>query len=162
MLDNAAAKDRMEELAHSPQLLLGELIFKLETVKDQDKPLFIDNGKRPMGVDSWRGYYAELAIQTESYGHYNTDEVEIHSEYGDYYKKKDIGKKDPTVKEWIKVLKEAVGKTFEGYKGGEFYMSKNTPVWLDEYGHSSFPGVFFVDVREEPDKVYLVTKEQEK
>jgi hypothetical protein len=28
----------------------------------------------------------------------------------------------------------AVGKTFEGYKGGEFVMGRNTPVWTDQSG----------------------------
>lgn len=173
LFDNAVAAARAEELKNSPQLLLGEIILKLEMVKDKTKPLFIDiMDKKPMGVDSWRGRYNELAIQTESFGSYNTDEVEYASEYGDSYKQKRIGKESPNVQEWIGVLKEAVGKTFTGYKGGDFTMSKNTPVYLAEYGKSSFmindepldeenysnyKTVYFIDVKEDEDKVYLVT-----
>ena len=174
-LDNAVAAQRNEELKNSPQLLLGELILKLEAVEDKSKPLYIDiMDKRPMGIGSWRSSYCELAIRTEEFGSYKTDEVE--KEYnGGYiqYKTKSIGKKNPTVDEWIKVLKKTVGKTFEGYKGGDFVMGKNTPVWLAEYGNSSFSlddkpidekdysnykNVFFVDVVEKRDRVYLVTK----
>ena len=42
MLNNAVAAKRAEELKSSPQLLLGEMILKLETVKNKDLPLFID------------------------------------------------------------------------------------------------------------------------
>ena len=175
-LDNAVAKARQEEVANSPQLLIGELILKLEQVKNKKLPLFIDlMDKRPMGINSWRGSYCELAIETESLGCYNTDIVEYESKEFDYktYKHKSIGKENPTVEEWIGVLKEAIGKTFTGYKGGNYLMSKNTPVWLAEYGNSSFKiddkpideenysnykSVYFVDVKEEKDKVYLITK----
>lgn len=173
ILSNAVDAQRAEELKNSPQLMLGEMILKLEWVKDKTKPLFIDlMNKRPKGIDSWRGIYAELAIQTEDFGSYQTDEVE--KEFSDmtFYKHKRIGKKNPTVEEWIKVLREAVGKTFTGYKGGGFTMGKNTPVYLAEYGASSFKidnkpvdeesyknykTVYFLDVREEKNRVYLVT-----
>jgi hypothetical protein len=176
ILNNAVRANRNEELKNSPQLLLGELILKLEAVDNKSKPLFIDLlNKRPMGISSWRGDYAELAIKTEGFGAYNTDKVEWQSDDGKYkcYKQKSIGKENPTVSEWIDVLKEAIGKTFVGYKGGDFTMGKGTPVWLAEYGNSSFiiddkpidekdysnyKTVFFIDVKEEKDKVYLITK----
>ena len=161
LIDNAIAKGRQEELATSPQLLLGELILKLEAVKNKELPLFIDiEEKRPMGIDSWRGSYCELAIQTERFGSYQTDEVEKEFDDGDiFYKHKEVGKENPTVAEWIEVLKEVIGKAFTGYKGGNFLMSRNTPVWLSEYGMGST--VYFIDVKEEDEKVYLVTKEDE-
>jgi len=159
LLDNAVKSARQTELSSSPQLLLGEIILKLEAVKNKELPLFIDlMDKRPMGIGSWRGSYCELAIRTEIFGSYNTD--------GDSYEMKEIGCQNPTVEQWIDVLKEAEGKTFVGYKGGDFFMSKNTPVWLAEYGNSSFKTddnsnysyVYFIDIREDTDKVYLITK----
>jgi hypothetical protein len=174
MLDNAVAAQRAEELKNSPQLLLGEMILKLEAVKNKDLPLFIDlMDKRPKGIDSWRGRYGELAIQTEKFGSYQTDVVQHIFDSGDRsYEYKSFGKENPTVVEWIEILKEAQGKTFTGYKGGDFLMGKNTPVWLAEYGnsyfkidekpidekeYSNYKDVYFVDVGEEKDKVYLVT-----
>jgi hypothetical protein len=148
-LDATVKAQRQEELNNSPQLLLGELILKLEAVKNKDLPLFIDiMDKRPADIDSWRGIYAELAIATE-------------------------GHSSPTVADGISMLQAAVGKTYHGYKGGDFTMSKNTPVWLAEYGESGFhiddkeideedfsnyKNVFFVDVQERKDRVYLITK----
>jgi hypothetical protein len=173
ILDNAVKAQRQEELKNSPQLLLGELILKLEGVKNKKLPLFIDlMDKRPMGIDSWRGSYAELAIQTEDFGNY---QGEVEKDYGDFqsHKQIKIGYKNPTIEQWLAVLKEVIGKTFTGYKGGDFLMGKNTPVWLAEYGNSSFnidnkkidekeysnyKNVYFVDVKEEKNKVYLITK----
>ena len=167
-LTNAVQAERTKELANSPQLLLGEIILKLEQVSNKDLPLFIDIREvRPRSIESWRGRYAELAITTESDGSYQTEEVEQKFDDGDiFYKHKSFGKENPSVAEFIEILKEAQGKTFTGYKGDDFLMSKNTPVWLAEYGESSFKindkndyeGVYFIDVREEKDKVYLITK----
>ena len=173
MLHNAVAAGRAEQLKNSPQLLLGEMILKLENVKDKRKQLFIDiMDKRPMGIDSWRGRYDELSITTETFGSYNTEEIEMQFPGMTFYKKKEIGKANPTVQEWIDVLKEAIGKTFTGYKGGDFTMGKGTPVYLAEYGSSSFQidnepldeenwsnykTVNFIDVEEKDDKVYLIT-----
>ena len=174
LLNNEVAAQRAEKLKNSPQLLLGELILKLESVKNKDLPLFINlMDKRPKGIDSWRGVYAELAIQTEDFGSYQTKEIEKKFDDGDiFYKHKSIGKENPTVAEWIDVLKEVVGKTFTGYKGGDFTMGKGTPVYLAEHGNSSFKTddkeinekdysnyktTYFVNVREEKNKVYLIT-----
>lgn len=71
IITNAVNAKRAEELKSSSQLMLGEIILKLEAVNDKTKPLFIDiMDKRPKGIDSWRGIYAELAIQTEDFGSY--------------------------------------------------------------------------------------------
>lgn len=175
ILNNAVFASRQKELANSPQLLLGEMILKLEAIKNKSLPLFIDlMDKRPMGIESWRGRYAELAIETETFGSVNINEV-VH-DFGDGYKSyniEKIGKENPTVEEWIEVLKKAIGRSFCGYKGDNFLMSKNTPVWLAEYGNSSFKinnepideenysnykSVYFIDVEEKNDKVYLITK----
>jgi hypothetical protein len=33
------------------------------------------------------------------------------------------------------MLTEAIGKTYTGYKGGEYVMGKVTPVWVANYGN---------------------------
>lgn len=32
---------------------------------------------------------------------------------------------------------DCMGQKFDGYKGGDFYMTANTPVWISDYGCSS-------------------------
>jgi hypothetical protein len=130
VLNNAVAAARAKRLKTSPQLTLGELILKLEAVEDKTSEVRIDFGYfRPVGLSSWRGSYSELAI-----------------EYSDG--------PDRTVQWFIDELKAAIGKTYEGYKGGDFTMGKNTPIWVDNYGDTSNTGV--VDVL---DKRYIVVIE---
>jgi len=38
------------------------------------------------------------------------------------------------VSEMLRLAKEALGKEFTGYKGGEFKMGEHTDVWLAEHG----------------------------
>jgi len=57
---------------------------------------------------SYRGYYSDLAFEKSS------------------------NKK--TVKETIEMCKKCLGEKFIGYKGGDFYMTKNTPIWNAFYG----------------------------
>lgn len=56
---------------------------------------------------SYRGYYTELAF---------------------------IPEKNTTVGEMLKCAKDALGSTYQGWKGGEFTMDEYTDVYLAEYG----------------------------
>lgn len=56
---------------------------------------------------SYRGYYEDLAFE--------------------------VGR-DVPVHEMLREAKECLGKTFEGYKGGEFTMHEYTEVWLADWG----------------------------
>jgi hypothetical protein len=58
---------------------------------------------------SYRGYYSDLAFE------------EL------------VGGSRPAW-ELLEECKSILGKTFEGYKGGEFVMDENTPVWIAYYG----------------------------
>lgn len=94
------------------QLQLGELIDLFEkcppdkTVR-YDFPHFV-----PGDLDSYRGYYEQLALE-----YVDTGEV-------------------PTAASLLTKLKAADGATFEGYKGGEFTMDRSTLVWVANYGSS--------------------------
>jgi len=111
ILTNAVNKIRQEQLKTSPQLTLGELILKLEAIKNPKLLVVFDIKKyHPIGVDSWRGAYNELAL-----------------EYDD--------KTEPMIlSDFLKILKNTIGKTLMGYKGGDFLMGKTTPVWVANYG----------------------------
>lgn len=56
---------------------------------------------------SWRGVYAELAFEPAE---------------------------NVKVSEMLADAKSALGKTFEGYKGGDFTMDENTEVHIADYG----------------------------
>ena len=92
---------------------LGTLIEELSKIQDNalKMPVYVSMfGMSPSGVDSYRGYYDHLAIQCR----YDHDVM--------------------TVKEFLDKLRFSVGAVFTGYKGGEYRMNKNTPVWVSRYG----------------------------
>jgi len=60
---------------------------------------------------SYRGYYCELAFE--------------------------LSGKEITVGEALNLCKECMGKVFQGWKGGEYTMGENTPVWFSLEGSSS-------------------------
>lgn len=133
IFDNAIAAQRQEHLKASPQLTLGELILKLEAIADKTKQVhFAFEYAHPTQLDSWRGSYDELALGFSLEG------------------------QAPTVAALLEELKSAIGKTFEGYKGGQYVMGKNTPVWVANYGNTGNTGI--VEVLEKDWTVILETK----
>ena len=136
-IQNAVKASRANTLANSDQLTLGELILKLEPIVKNQKEgeeatvrydfeyLF------PTAIDSWRGSYDELALNFETQG------------------------EEMKVSEFLNMLKECVGKTFTGYKGGDFTMHKGTPIWVANYSHSGNTAV--IDVVDNGYVILLIT-----
>lgn len=127
-VDAMIANARGERMKHSPQLTLGELIARIEALpltyqdhKDEETPkkvIFDFSDFAPHWLDSWRGSYAELAIVPT----------------GDYNKRS-------TAETFLARIRAAVGETFQGYKGGDFVMGTDTPVWVSRHGDNSHTGV---------------------
>ena len=88
-------------------LTLGKLIEKLKEVGDDFDVVFSD-GSIPNSFDSYRGYYSDLAIDSS-----------------------DNPMKVSTFK--LHAL-SSLNREFTGYKGGEFLMNEETPLWRAEYG----------------------------
>lgn len=105
------------------QYTLGQLIRELEEIKidpgSKYEPLvFFDfEYLRPKGVCSWRGSYSELAITFVMDGEFML------------------------LKKFIEILKDTVGKELTGWKGGEFMMTEDTPVWVSNHGNSGHTGI---------------------
>ena len=59
----------------------------------------------------------------------------------------------------MKECKEAIGKEFTGYKGDEFLMGKNTPVWVSNYGQC--PNTAIVDIVDKDDYIMIKTDDIE-
>lgn len=111
-------------------MTLGEWIDTL-TMLHHDAEVVMDCGTVPVGLASWRGVYAELTLDSR------TDAEAI------------------TVKELLRDATEAVGTTFQGYKGGAFTMDRSTPVWADEWGE--YRGRMLLGVVASGDKIVLKT-----
>lgn len=54
------------------------------------------------------------------------------------------------------ILKDILDGYLEGYKGGSYQMTKDTPLWISEYGEAS--GLAIVDVKVSNSRVSLITK----
>ena len=116
------------------QLSLGKLINELGKYSETAHVAFDFANTYPSGLGSSRGYYEHLAIDYAD------------ARYGD---KREM----MTVGELLSVLRSAVGKSFTGWKGGEYFMYLDTPLWVDHQGIWSSTAI--VGVREET-KDYLV------
>ena len=57
---------------------------------------------------SYRGYYSDLAFE--------------------------LSGNQMSVKDALKICQAAMGEVFEGYKGGDYQMGRNTPIWIANYG----------------------------
>jgi hypothetical protein len=110
-------------------LTLGGLIDALENAPHAAIVSF-DSGNHPGTEDSYRGYYEDLAFDHEA--------------------------EPVTVEVLLQQARSALGATYEGYKGGDFTMRAETPLWKASYGCC---GDAIVGIKVDGDVVTLVTRE---
>ncbi len=77
----------------------------------------------PTTVNSYRGFYNHLAIGWES----------ARSHW-------------PLASDLANELRSAIGKTFEGYKGGDYYMDEQTPLWVANWGDTGSTAIDRIEV----------------
>lgn len=90
------------------QITLGQLIQLLSHVDPKKEVRFDFARFTPGSLDSYRGYYGQLALSW--------------------------GEDTKTAGDLLKECRETVGKVMQGYKGGDFTMHESTPVWVANYG----------------------------
>lgn len=145
-ISNAVKVQRQNRFSQSEQLSLGELILKLEPIaakqseviekyKSEADVVYDFEYLYPTRFDSWRGSYDELALNFET----------------NRYESKRL-----TVSEFLNLCKETIGKTFTGYKGGEYTMGKSTPVWVANNGNAGNTAI--VNVVDNEYEVILITE----
>jgi hypothetical protein len=105
------------------QWTLGQLI---DALKKQPKDAIVSyefGYFAPTTLASYRGYYEDLAL-----GY-------VEPEYA----------KRPTVASLLVELEAAVGATFEGWKGGQYRMDRDTPVYVANPGECPGTGIVGVE-----------------
>ena len=149
-VENAMKASRAKTLADSDQLTLGEMILKLDPIVERQKERMADGKTEeatvrydfeylfPTYIDSWRGIYAELALNFVGTG-----------------RSGDSNEKEMTVTAFQQMLKDCIGKEFTGWKGGEYVMSKHTPVWVANAGNSGNTAV--IDIIDDGYQVIIMT-----
>lgn len=96
-------------------MTLGELIDLLAELPENALVVYDDGKDAPNEFCSYRGIYRDLSLEP--------------------------GSTAPTVKTLLERAQEANGKTYKGYKGGDFTMGRNTPIWVAFYGDSTERGI---------------------
>ena len=119
-----AMKDSMRNTRSDYHLTLGDLIDALEGVEDATLPVVFDDAIVPGSLKSYRGYYDDLAFELREVG------------------------SDVTVSDVLDECRDALDTKFTGYKGGEFYMGEDTPLWRAAWGEIGKP-VLAVEERDE-------------
>ena len=117
-----AMGERLRKKRSTTQLTLGELIALLKDIEHRPGRQVTGLGK----LGSYRGYYSDLAFG----GH--------------------VANVSP--EKLLEHCQAAMGRPFQGYKGGEFFMHENTPLWLSEYGRTSGIRLMGLDLSGDPIK----------
>ncbi len=107
---------------------LGTWIEEL-SAHDRTLPIKFDDGTHPGKLRSWRGMYERLSLDT---GHEHTNVGAL---------------LDDAVR--------AVGATFTGYKGGDYVMHVDTPVYADEWGRCPGMGIAGIDYDGAPTRLII-------
>lgn len=115
------------EVETSGQMTLGTFISALERCKPDSYIVFDWGGLHPGAMRSYRGYYDHLAIDPTT---------------GDYR----------LVRQMLEHAKSVLGTTMEGYKGGNYVMGGDTPLWVAVWGDTGATRVVGVS-----DDDYIVT-----
>ena len=106
------------------------------------------NGKPPVSIQSYRGFYEQAAITITEEAQY-PDKPELDEKSPPFASKYFSGgvyspghsemkfPQNPTVAQVIEGIELCYGEEFEGYKGGQYVFHANTDVWQSEYGSCS-------------------------
>lgn len=114
MISKAASAEVNSMCANAGQITLGELAARIESVP-ADTLVVFDGGGSPGHLSSYRGYYEFIAIEPNG--------------------------EPRTAGDFLQEIRDAIGRVFTGYKGGDYTMTKMTPVWVSAYGHASGLGL---------------------
>jgi hypothetical protein len=129
-------------------LRLNELVDAL-VVMDPDAEVRLSHNTRLTvgGLSSYRGFYENLALEPMA--------VKMEGEAFGY---------PVTVRSLVVKLRDAVGKEFSGYKGGEFKMGPRETIWVSSWGHCDqryITGVKPKTLGDGKKVVVLVTRKEE-
>lgn len=102
---------------------LGSVIDALKAANPGAQVLFDFCGTSPTTVASYRGWYDHLALGwSDSFD-------------GDW----------PNVADLLADLEAALSTRFIAYKGGEYTMTPNTPLWVDRWGDATGTGIVGIE-----------------
>ena len=109
---------------HFDQWTLGQLLDALEAVSDKSNAVRFDFCMvAPTDLDSYRGYYEDLALGWAPQDGYPA----------------------PTVADLLATLKGQLGTTVHGWKGGDYTVSRDQTLYVANPGETGSTAVMGVD-----------------
>jgi hypothetical protein len=135
-LNKAGTRLKQEAKREAPRdpaaMTLGEFIDELEKLPGEAEIAFEFGDLVPGRFHSWRMVYSQLCLDWD-------------------------GRWPLKVSQLLAEAKACVGKTFEGWKGGDFVMGRDTNLWIARAGESGgYTRV--MELRLEDDEVKIITK----
>jgi hypothetical protein len=116
-------KEVILDFTYFGTISLGGLINLLKQREADQLIKFDFCGFVPSGIRSYRGYYDHLALSFDVESSRNRSPVEL------------------TVATLLELLESSNGSTYTGYKGGQYTMGLQTPVWVDNYACATGTGI---------------------
>lgn len=113
------------------QMTLGAFVDALAAAEPERSVYFDWCRLTPTCFDSYRGYYDQLALGVALHGNVTAGAL-------------------------AGAAKRAIGTTFEGWKGGDYKMTRSTPLWVDNPGEAT--GTQIVGVRDDGWAIIIQTK----
>ena len=113
------------------QYTLGKMINLLNSLDKNVQVRFSHNTLSPAKPHSYRGYYSDLAFETSD--------------------------KIINAGQFLAMCEESLDMCFEGYKGGDFVMGEDTPLWCANYSET---GPAIVDVEFLENILILMVEEE--
>lgn len=150
---SAMKAEREKECLEAGQVTLGELRLALELTD----PAFLVKFKWPEGKKTEEMFLEEYKTLSESFSPDNIYPGNFHSYRGHYhFICVEPDSELTSVGDFFLEVDDAIGSVYIGYKGGEFYMDKNTPVWVDYYGKANGYGITDLEPDKENKTLWLV------
>ena len=114
-------------------LTMGQLIDELRKCHNQDAKVRFPDGMAPGEARSYRGYYEDLAFEP-----------------GDPQRGWNV-----TVRQLLARCEDLIGSTMTGYKGGEYRILRDTPLWMSHWGEVSDIAITGLDHRQRASSAML-------
>lgn len=120
-------------------LTLRSLISQLDKLNEPDEKVYFDFGRMyPTEINSYRGYYEDLAIG-----------------YTEDYRKNE----PQSVAEFLNQLNACLGRSFQGYKGGTYVAGEDSAIWVANWGDTT--DTIITEVKVAYSGIFLLTANEE-